>query len=137
MKNKKIFLDTNIVADIIDSSRTYHTSSLELLKFLVINKHEICISEDMLTTLYYISKDKKQTLRFFKDLIFIDWNVLIFGMGTIGEATELALEKDVDLEDVLQCLCAKESDCNILITNDKKFYNCGIEVLTVEKFLNK
>lgn len=91
----------------------------------------------MLTTLYYISKDKKQTLRFFKDLIFIDWNVLIFGMGTIGKATELALEKDVDLEDVLQCLCAKESDCNILITNDKKFYNCGIEVLTVEKFLNK
>ncbi|MEA3384144.1 MAG: hypothetical protein U9Q20_05655 [Campylobacterota bacterium] len=50
--NLKIYLDTNIVADIIDSSRTGHDISLELLEFLVLNGYEICISEDMLSTLY-------------------------------------------------------------------------------------
>ena len=131
----KVYLDINIVADIIDSSRSNHKTSLMVLKYLVMQDCTIHISEDMLTTLYYISKNKKQTLTFFKNLIFIDWEVLTFSLKTIKEATDVSLENNVDLEDVLQCLCAKENGCKILITNDKKFYDCGIDIMTVEDFL--
>jgi predicted nucleic acid-binding protein len=133
----KVYLDTNIVADIIDSSRTNHKTSLMVLKYLVMQDYMIHISEDILTTLYYISKDKKQTLTFFKNLIFIDWEVLTFSLKIIKEATDISLENNVDLEDVLQCLCAKENGCKILITNDKKFYDCGIDIMTVEDFCKK
>jgi predicted nucleic acid-binding protein len=133
----KVYLDTNIVADIIDSSRNNHRASLRLLKYLVMQDYTIHISEDILTTLYYISKDKKQTLTFFKNLIFIDWEVLTFSLKIIKQATEVSLEKNVDLEDVLQCLCAKENGCKILITNDKKFYDCGINIMTVKDFCKK
>jgi len=135
VKNK-IFLDTNIVADIIDSSRKSHIKSMELLKKLILTNCDIHISEDMLSTLYYISKDKISTLEFFQNVVYIDWKVLSFGEVVIKKATKIALEKNLDLEDLLQCLCAKENQCNILITNDKKFYECGITIMTVDEYLS-
>jgi predicted nucleic acid-binding protein len=133
----KIYLDTNVVADIIDATRKNHAISLKILEYLVIKKYEICISEDMITTLYYILKDKKQTLECFENLIFLDWKILSFGLDTIKKASNLSLEKNIDLEDALQCLCAKENACHTLLTNDKKFYDCGIEILSSIEFLDK
>ena len=137
MVKSKIYLDTNIVADLIDSSRKGHEVSLKLLESLVLKNYDAYISEDMLTTLYYILKNKKQTLEFFKNLIFIDWKILNFGLVTIKDATNMSLEKNLDLEDVLQCLCAKENGCDILITNDKEFFDCGVNIMTAEAFLVK
>jgi len=137
MKNKNIYLDTNIVADIIDTSRSNHKESLYILEYLAIHDYKIFISEDMLTTLYYILKDKKQTLEFLKNLVFIDWEISKFGKNVIKDAIDLSLEKDLDLEDVLQCLCAKENQCSIVITNDKNFYDCDIDILESKEFIKK
>lgn len=137
MHNSKIYLDTNVVADIIYETRMNHTISLKLLKYLALNNYNIYISEDMLTTLYYILKDKKEILIFFKNLVFIDWNVSAFGLDVIKSATNLSLENSLDLEDVLQCLCAKQNGCEVLITNDNKFYDCGLEIYKTVEFLDK
>ncbi len=135
MDLNKIFLDTDIVLDIIYTSRPNHNKSLKLLKQLILNDCEICISEDMITTLYYILKDKKTTLGFLENVIFIDWTILIFGKSVLEKGVQLSLEKNLDLEDVLQCLCAKENGCNAFITNDKGFYSCGIKIINVKDFL--
>ncbi len=137
MLKNKIYLDTNIVADMIDPSRKGHQSSIEFLRESVIRNHTICISEDMLSTLYYISKNKGATLNFFKNIIFIDWQVLSFGQKVAMRATNISLEQELDLEDILQCLCAKENECEILITNDSTFYDCGVKIMTSEEFLVK
>ena len=137
MHNSKIYLDTNVVADIIDETRMNHTISLKLLKYLALNNYNIYISEDMLTTLYYILKDKKEILIFFKNLVFIDWNVSAFGLDVIKSATNLSLGNSLDLEDVLQCLCAIQNGCEVLITNDNKFYDCGLEIYKTVEFLDK
>lgn len=60
MLKSNIFLDTNIVLDIIDSSRVNHPLAKELWKLLVLNECKIMISEDMLSTIYYINKRKKE-----------------------------------------------------------------------------
>jgi len=133
----KIFLDTNIVADIIYTSRPNHNKSMILLKHLIVNNYEICISEDMITTLYYILKDKTTTLGFLEDVVFVDWTILTFEKSILQEAVKLSLKKNVDLEDALQCLCAKENGCEILITNDDKFHDCGLSIYKTEEFLNK
>jgi len=137
MRNNKIYLDTNIVADMIDASREGHEKSLVLLKVLIDKNYHISISEDMLTTLYYISKDKMATLLFFKNIIFIDWEVLSFGLETLKKSTNQSLSNKLDLEDTLQCLCAKEHGCAYVITNDKKFCDCGLEICSVDAFLDK
>jgi len=137
MERTKIYFDTNIVLDMIDPFRHNHSKSIQLLKKFGLQEYQMYISEDMLSTIYYISKDKTSTLEFFENIIFIDWSILAFGTNVIKNATQEALQKNLDLEDVLQCLCAKENGCQVLITNDKKFHDCGIEILTAETFLKK
>jgi predicted nucleic acid-binding protein len=133
----KIFFDTNVVLDIIDSTRLGHDNAIKLWKKLLMKDYLIFISEDMLSTIFYINKiDKISTLEFFQ-LILKRWQIVPFGKGVIENAINLSLEKNLDLEDTLQCLCAKENGCEVLITNDKKFYDCGISIYTTEKFLKE
>ena len=136
MENRNIFLDTNIVADMIDADREHHKRSLELLRLLILGEYDIFISEDMLSTLYYISRDKKATLAFFENVVFIDWHVVPFGRDVLREATHMALTQGVDLEDTLQCLCAKKNKCMMLVTSDQAFVDCGIETVGYEKFVS-
>jgi predicted nucleic acid-binding protein len=80
----------------------------------------------MLSTIYYLIKDKKKVLMFLKDIL-IEWNVVPFNKDVVLKAIEISLETKKDFEDMLQCLTAKKYSC-ILITNDRKFVNCGIEI---------
>lgn len=130
----KIFLDINVVLDLIDSTRKGHFDSQNILKYAINNDVEIVISEDMLSTIFYIIKDKKSVLNFFK-VIINEWQIVPFGKNAIDEALDFCLQNGDDLEDVLQCFCAKEYGCKYLITNDKDFCSCGIECIGAEEFL--
>lgn len=134
--SKKIFLDTNVVADIIDAKRASHDNAIKLMQKLIYDDFIVCISEDMLSTLFYISKEKTQTLAFFKNVIFQDWEILNFSKKILNDGVELSLKNSLDLEDIFQCLCAKQNGCDIVITNDSKFYNCGLEIFSIEQFIN-
>ena len=136
MLNKKVYFDANIVLNIIDSNRKEHLTAKRMWKNLILEKCIIIISEDILTNVFYISKNKTEALNFFK-FIQYKWQIVPFGKDVIKNSIDLALEKKLDLEDTLQCLCAKENGCEILITNDKKFYNCGISICTIEEFLKE
>ncbi len=135
MRNdKKIFLDINVVIDFLERSRPRHGDTVELIEYLTLNNYEICISEDMLTTIYYISKEKVSVLKFL-NFVTEQWNILHFGKETIRRALAMSLENNQDLEDQLQCLCALSADCYCLITHDKTFCDCGMTIFTAEKFL--
>ncbi|WP_428353142.1 type II toxin-antitoxin system VapC family toxin [Methyloprofundus sp.] len=130
----KIFLDTNIILDIIDAQRPNNKKIHLLLEHLILNDIDIVISEDMLSTIFYIQEDKQLVLKFLHS-IQKRWIISSFGKSVIKKAIELSMEKNLDLEDTLQCLCAKENGCEALITNDIKFYNCGVSIYTIEDFL--
>ena len=132
--NKSVFLDTNIVLDIVNPRREGNKQAIALWNLLIIKQHTIIVSEDMLSTIFYINKNKRQTLEFFK-LIQKRWQIVPFGKDVVARAVDLSLENDLDLEDVLQCLCAKENGCQTFITNDKKFYDCGIAVMNCADFI--
>ena len=135
MDNKKIFLDINVVLNILGAARMKHAEAVQLWEILVLEDYQIYVSEDMLSTVFYINRDdRRYTLEFFK-LILNRWQIVPFGKDVVVKAVDLSLEKDLDLEDVLQCLCAKESGCQTLITNDKKFYDCGIAVMNCTDFI--
>jgi len=131
----RLFLDINVILDIIDDARPSHQSSVKLWIKAVDESAEIFISEDMLSTIFYISRDKKHTLEFLQ-AIQSRWQIVSFGKKVILDAISYSIEKDIDLEDMLQCLCAKEHGC-VFITNDKKFYDCGVEICSVDDFLER
>ncbi len=131
---EKIYLDINIIIDLLDNTRSNHNDSQSLLEYATKNEITITISEDMINTIFYIVKDKKSVLRFLK-VIIEEWRIVPFGTDVINKAIDISMQKDCDLEDVMQCLCAKANECDALITNDKDFYSCEIESMSAEKFL--
>ncbi len=132
----KVFLDTNIIVDIIDHARDNHFYGVKLIEILIKKEIDIAISEDMLTTIYYIVKDKLKVIGFI-NYIMKKWNVYYYGDKLIRKAIKISMEKNVDFKDVLQCLCAVENKCDLFITNDKKFYNCGIKLMSSKEFTEK
>ncbi len=131
----RVFLDTNIIIDFIEQTRSNYNKAAKLVKYLSDNKIETAMSEDMLTTIFYISKDKKKVLEFFKAII-NKWLVLPYGANVIRKSIEIAYDNELDLEDVLQCVCAKENRCSYFITSDKKFFTCGIDIVTYDEFFD-
>lgn len=132
---KNIYLDTNIILDFLDKNRLNHLKSKQLIKQLTLEENIIIISEDMLSTIFYIDKNNKKVLEFFKFII-DNWEVVSFGKSVIKEAISLCTNNpDQDLEDTLQCLCAKENNCEYLITNDSNFVSCGIKIIGYD-FIN-
>ena len=134
----KVFLDTNVVLDFLDANRPRYADSRLLMGYLIEHDHHICISEDMLTTIYYIAKDKRKTLHFF-NMVLASWQVLPFGEETLLKALTICQESTttIDFEDVLQCLCASAYGCDCLITNDTPFYACGIQVYDANTFVTR
>jgi len=131
-----IYLDTNVILDFLDEDRKNHHYARKLIQYLTMHHYMIIISEDMLTTIFYIDKKSDRVLKFFQ-YIQNKWVLSPFGQNVIQNAIELSLKKNQDLEDLLQCFCAKENNCQMLITNDKNFYDCGIDIYTTESFLKK
>ena len=132
--SKSVYLDINIVIDILDTSRPNSQSAKTLLKHLTCEDIKIVISEDMLSTIFYIVKNKQAVLEFFR-IIQKRWIISPFGQDVVKDAIELSLEKNLDFEDVVQCLCAKENGCIALITSDNGFYDCGIKQYTSDEAL--
>jgi predicted nucleic acid-binding protein len=130
----KVFLDTNILLDFLGEDRPLHFEAVQIVRHLIMNDVETYLSEDMLTTIYYISKNKTKALEFFETVLHI-WKIVSFGRERLFEAITISKEGK-DFEDVLQCLSAKELQCSILITNDKEFYPCGIEIMNSTQYIN-
>jgi predicted nucleic acid-binding protein len=131
-----VFLDANIILDFLNSSRKQHLLSKELIYYIYNVDSTIVISEDILTNIFYIEKDKIKVLNFFKQIQH-KWTISPFGKSVISQSLNLSLSKNLDLEDVLQCLCAKNNNCDIFITNDTTFHNCGIKIQTPQQFINE
>ena len=130
----KIFLDANIIIDLISSKRLNHTLALQTIQKIIQKDCQIYISENILTIVYYIVKDKQSVLKFFKEAL-KDWYVVPFGKDVLNSAIDFSIVNNTDLEDTLQCFCAKENRCDIFLTSDKKFIDCGIKILDYNEFL--
>ena len=133
MENKNIFLDTNVIIDFLDSKRANHKLARTLIEKLILEDYKIFMSEDMLSTIYYLIKDKNKVLNFFKD-IYSEWNIVPFGGDVITEAIEISLKSQKDFEDILQCLTAKKYKAIFIVTNDKKFTDCGVKIVDYSYF---
>ena len=125
---RRVFLDTNIVLDLLVEERSDHHKAKNLVIFLLEKSIEIVISEDMLSTIYYVTKDKEKTLLFLKT-IQSQWYITHYGSEVIMKSLHYALNKKCDLEDALQCFTAIENGCKTLITSDRSFVQCGDIIL--------
>ena len=134
----KIFLDTNIVIDLLDVSRKSSEDSLQLLELAMLEKMELAISEDILTTVYYVMQKNipRKKLLAFLEMLNEEFAILNFGRVGIKKSIKLCQKNSkLDFEDVSQAVCAEKHKCDMIITNDKNFPKLKVSVKTGEEFI--
>lgn len=131
----KYFLDTNILLDLLDSKRSHALSSQHFLKCY--KNEEFCLSEDSISTLFFVAQKRLpyNTIIEYLEALQKNFVILPFGEDVIKKALEYCKNSSrPDLEDVLQACCAKENNCDFLVTNDKSFVANIIPVSSVYDF---
>lgn len=140
----KIYIDTNIILDLLDANRITHKDSLKLLSFYLNDSNtELFVNSDSLTNIFYI-------LRYRVKLSFLDSIEKIENIKDMFEIVsiekneiELAIEickngEFKDFEDALQYICALKADCELIITNNiKDFKYSSIDVFSPKELIKK
>ena len=133
--NKKLFLDTNVVIDLLGEREPFYDSAAKIATIADKGKIQLIVSALTYSTLYYILsrfEDKeivKEKIRKFKVI------------AETSDLTDKIINKGLsskfsDFEDALQYYCAIKMDCDILITrNVKDFKESNIPVLTPDEYL--
>lgn len=127
----KIFLDANIVLDLIDEDRgSVAQTKSEIAKYIK-NGDELFTSCDIFTTVYYVSTKKIAKATIIEELerLLVFVAVLPIDMTTVRHALEIAKNTtNSDLEDVLQYVCALQQGCDLILSNDSSFYTDKIKL---------
>ena len=126
----KIFIDTNIFLDLI-LKREKYKEALQIFNAIEQERFEAFVLDITILNIDYIAKKQTKDIRDFLALINRLFKVVGASNGSIKKALEL---NNNDLEDNLQYITAKDSKCKIIITNDKKFINKDIQLMSSDEF---
>lgn len=131
---KKVFLDTNIIVDLITDRKPFSKYSIEIFKKAEEKKIKLFTSSHSIATTHYLLKkyleeknlrDVLYTLLNYVTVIAVDTDVLKKGLRS----------KHKDFEDSIQIYCAssvEKIDC-IVTRNIKDFRDSEILVLTPDE----
>lgn len=134
---KKIFLDSDVILDLLLDREPYNNDIAEIIESSIANKITLCISAVSITNLNYIigrienknSADKK--------------TAKILQIVRVESVTESAIKKSInskfnDFEDGVQNFCAKESKHKIIITrNTKDYKESDLAIFTPKEYLSR
>jgi predicted nucleic acid-binding protein len=135
---KKVFIDTNIIVDLIANRKPFSKFSIEIFKKAEEKKIKLFTSSHSIATTHYLLKkyleekllrDVLYNLLDYITVIAVDTDVLKKGLRS----------KHKDFEDSIQILCAStidNIDC-IVTRNIKDFRDSEILVLTPDEFCLK
>ena len=135
---KKVFLDTNIIVDLIADRKPFSKYSIEIFKKAEEKKIKLFTSSHSIATTHYLLKkyleekilrDVLYNLLDYVTVIAVDTDVLKKGLRS----------KHKDFEDSIQILCAstvEKIDC-IVTRNTKDFRDSEILVLTPDELCLK
>tara|TARA_Y100000588_G_C14069508_1_gene845162 strand:- start:30 stop:455 length:426 start_codon:yes stop_codon:yes gene_type:complete len=134
--NKRVFIDTNIILDLLGERDPFYEASAKLASLADKGIILLVVSPISFATVnYFLSKFEspkiaKEKLRKFK---------VLCEVSTIDEEIiEKGLSSNFkDFEDSLQYFSALDSECEIIISrNAKDFQKSSLPVMTAAQFLN-
>ena len=141
MENK-IYLDTNIFIDLMDSTRPFSKESFTLLRHFIAEGKILYINSDTVTNAFYILS-KTRLHAPIELLLLIKKTVSLFTVVAVENdevVNALTLCEDAttsfkDYEDALQYICAAKIDAKYIVTNDKGFVSLDINIKKTNEFV--
>ncbi|CAA6827191.1 MAG: Unknown protein [uncultured Thiotrichaceae bacterium] len=136
---QRVFVDANIINDLYDAERPGHKPSFQCLEYFLEQDVTLVTSCDLVTTVYYItarSKDAVQALDALAEVNDI-FEIVPFDNALLSQAIGLMQEDEdyKDLEDTLQFVMAKQAECDLILTNDKRFVAKEMQLFSSAGFL--
>ena len=133
---KKLFIDTNIVIDLLLKRKPFYIEAAKLFSLADKGKVELCVSSLTFANANYIltrinnAKMARETLARFKVLVKVaDLNDKIIELSLNDKSF-------TDFEDGLQYYSALENESDIIITRDlKDFKSSSIPFMTADTYL--
>ena len=132
---KKIFVDTNILLDLLFQRRGFFLDAKRLFNYSKSRNIDIFISAISINTIYYLLQKKftKEHSKHLLEYIYDITDILPFDENIIFLAHQSSFK---DLEDGFQYFTAKEHHIPFLITrNIKDFTVDDLSVLSPQQFL--
>lgn len=133
MKISRVFLDANILLDMIDRDRGRIDRTRHLLAKMLEEGVVLYTSCDILSNIYYVARKQLSKQQLIEEMLRI---IEIFEIVEINKTmAKSALLKNLeapnlDFEDLLQRACAETTDCDLIVSNDKRFVQGNIPVLS-------
>lgn len=132
-----LFLDTNILLDILDDTRPFSNESLKIFQAAEDGRLRILFSTQSVADSAYIMRNRPWDV-FKKSL------KVIFDVAVIVPVTDMdilhALKSDCpDFEDAVLAACAESNLASLLLTNNKKHFlgHTGLPLYTSTEFVAK
>ena len=133
----KIYIDTNIFIDLMDSTRPFYKGSFDFVKNSITRGDSLYINSDTITNAFYILNRQRVQTELNLPLIMKKMITLFIVVPIENKEVMMALSlcEDTnvpykDYEDALQYICAKKVESDLIVTNDKGFISIDIEVIT-------
>ena len=131
----KLFIDANVVLDLILKRQPFFDNIAEIVTIAENKNFKLCLSSVTFVNINYIAckfSDKKNVLESLKKLRIL-FDVLSVSQIEIEKAL---YSKFNDFEDAVQHYCAIKYNCDYIITrNLKDFKNSEIQVMSPTEFL--
>lgn len=133
MKISRVFLDANILLDMIDRDRGRVDRTRHLLAKMLEEGVVLYTSCDILSNIYYVARKQLPKQQLIEEMLRI---IEIFEIVEINKTmAKSALLKNLevpnlDFEDLLQRACAETTECDLIVSNDKRFVQGNIPVLS-------
>jgi len=132
----KIFLDTNVILDVLTKREPFYINSAKVLT--LVNEKIVSgyISAITVNNVYYILrklKDKDTAKNFIKEIL-ESFETIPLTKDILTQANKISTR---DFEDGIQFFSALGYGCDFLITrNDKDYPSLGIRIMTPTEFIN-
>ncbi len=133
MKISRVFLDANILLDMIDRDRGRIDRTRHLLAKMLEEGVVLYTSCDILSNIYYVARKQLPKQRLIEEMLRI---IEIFEIVEINKTmAKSSLLKNLeapnlDFEDLLQRACAETRECDLIVSNDKRFVQGDIPVVS-------
>ncbi len=136
MAKLNLFLDTNIIIDLLADRKPFSNSAYSIFKEAKLDKWDLFTSSNSIITAFYILEKQIDATHANKAIETILKRLQIQDLDKKGLLIALK-SKTVDLEDASQIECASKSGkINYIVTRDKKgFKHSIIEILNPDELI--
>ncbi len=133
---ERIFVDTNIVLDLLEKREDFYSEAQELFTLADQSKVKLFVSALTIANVHYLLF---KHLRMEARKAISKFKVLVEVLPIDDKILELSLASDFsDFEDAVQYYTAIENRMDVIITRNKKdFKNIALPVLTAKEFLKR